>query len=573
MAGRPTMSAADPGRGRLARLVPALDWLTHYRRAWLRGDVVAALTTWALVVPQAIAYAQIADLPPQAGLFAAFAGLLSYALLGSSRQLVVSPTSSTAAITAALVAPVAAGDVARFGALAAALAILVGLVLALLGLLHMGFVSRFISAGVQAGFMFGLGLTIIVGQLPKLLGIPKGDGDFFPQLVHLLTRLGDTNAWTAAIGLGSLAVLFAAKRLAPALPTALGVVVAGIAVVALFGLAGHGVEVIGRVQGAVPALAVPAVAWRDLLALLPGALAIAVIGYAESATVAESLADEHGYTVRPDRELVAIGGANVLAGLFQGFITGGGASQSAANDRAGAQTQLVSLLVSGLTVLTAVALLPLFRDLPQAVLGAIVIGAVAGFLNLPALRRIARLRRDSFVLAMVALAGVLILGVLGGLLLAVVISIVLLLNRESRPGSSVLGRLPGTGAWAAVDHEPDARTEPGLLVFRLDAPLLFLNAKLVRDRLRELLDAARPPVRIVLLDLQFTPDLDVESVNVLAALHADLAGRGVALWLGNVRVGAREVLRRSGLAAAIGEARLYRTLADAAPDVRAALDA
>ena len=302
------MSAADPRPGRLARLVPALDWLAHYRRAWLRGDVAAALTTWALVVPQAIAYAQIADLPPQAGLFAAFAGLLGYALLGSSRQLIVSPTSSTAAITAALVAPVAAGDVARFGALAAALVILVGLVLALLGLLHMGFVSRFISASVQAGFMFGLGLTIIVGQVPKLLGVPQGDGDFFPQLGHLLTSLDDVNGWTAAIGLGSLAVLFAAKRLAPTLPAALGVVVAGIAVVALFGLAGHGVEVIGRVEGAMPGLAVPAVAWHDLVALLPGALAIAVIGYAESATVAESLADEHGYTVRPDRELLPSAG-------------------------------------------------------------------------------------------------------------------------------------------------------------------------------------------------------------------------------------------------------------------------
>jgi SulP family sulfate permease len=546
------MSAADPRPGRLARLVPALDWLAHYRRAWLRGDVGAALTTWALVVPQAIAYAQIADLPPQAGLFAAFAGLLGYALLGSSRQLIVSPTSSTAAITAALVAPVAAGDVARFGALAAALAILVGLVLALLGLLHMGFVSRFISAGVQVGFMFGLGLTIIVGQVPKLLGVPQGDGDFFPQLGHLLASLDDVNGWTAALGLGSLAVLLAAKRVAPAVPAALVVVVAGIAVVALFGLAGHGVEVIGRVEGAVPGLVVPAVGWHDLVALLPGALAIAVIGYAESATVAESLADEHGYTVRPDRELLAIGGANVLAGLFQGFITGGGASQSAANDRAGANTQLVSLLVSGLTVLTAVALLPLFSDLPQAVLGAIVIAAVAGFLNLAALRRIARLRRASFVLAMVALAGVLIFGVLGGLLLAVVISILLLLDRQSRPGSTV-------------------RTEPGLLVFRLDAPLLFINAKLVRDRVRELLAAAPEPVRIVLLDLRFTHDLDVEGINVLAALHAELAGRGVRLWLANVRALVHERLRHSGLAATVGEARLYRDLADAAPDVRAAL--
>src|SRR5215211_4997676 len=225
-------------RDRPARLLPALDWLGRYQRAWLRGDLVAALTTWALVVPQAIAYAQIAQLPPQAGLFAAFAGLLGYALAGSSRQLVVSPTSSTAAITAALVAPVAAGDVARFGTLAAALAILVGLVLALLGLLHMGFVSRFISAGVQAGFMFGLGLTIIVGQVPKLLGVPQGDGDFFPQLGHLLASLDDVNGWTAALGLGSLAVLLAAKRVAPALPAALAVVVAGIAVVALFGLAG-----------------------------------------------------------------------------------------------------------------------------------------------------------------------------------------------------------------------------------------------------------------------------------------------------------------------------------------------
>jgi SulP family sulfate permease len=250
-----------------------------------------------------------------------------------------------------------------------------------------------------------------------------------------------------------------------------------------------------------------------------------VIGYAESATVAESLADEHGYTVRPDRELLAIGGANI---------------------------QLVSLLVSGLTVLTAVALLPLFSDLPQAVLGAIVIAAVAGFLNLAALRRIARLRRASFVLAMVALAGVLIFGVLGGLLLAVVISILLLLDRQSRPGSTV-------------------RTEPGLLVFRLDAPLLFINAKLVRDRVRELLAAAPEPVRIVLLDLRFTHDLDVEGINVLAALHAELAGRGVRLWLANVRALVHERLRHSGLAATVGEARLYRDLADAVPDVRAAL--
>jgi sulfate permease, SulP family len=566
-----TTAARDAQPGRLARLLPALDWLAHYRRGWLRGDVVAALTTWALVVPQAIAYAQIAELPPQAGLFAAFAGLLAYALLGTSRQLVVSPTSSTAAISAALVAPVAMGDMARFGTLSAALAMLVGIVLVVLGVLHMGFVSRFIAAAVQAGFMFGLGLTIIVGQVPKLLGVSKGEGDFFPQLGHLLAHLGDANAWTAVIGVGSLALLLGLRRVAPAVPAALLVVVVGVGLVALLGLTDEGVEVMGRVEGGVPTPAVPSVPWSDLVLLLPGAMAIAVLGYAESATVAESLADEHHYNVRPDRELVATGAANVLAGLFQGFITGGGASQSAANDRAGAQTQLVSLLVSGLTVLTAVALLPLFRDLPQAVLGAIVISAVVGFLNLPALRRIARLRRDSFAVALLALLGVLVLGVLAGLLLAVAVSIVLLLSRQSRPSSSVLGQLPGSGAYAAIDHEPAARTEPGLLVFRLNAPLLFVNAKLLRDELRARLRDAEPPVRIVLLDLQFTAELDIESVDVLTAFRRELHEQGVALWLANVRAKVGDMLRRSGLAEEVGEAHLYRTIEDAMPDVRAVL--
>jgi len=253
-----------------ARRLPLFSSLGGYDRAWLRGDLVAALTTWALVVPQAIAYAQIAGLPPEAGLFAAFAGLLGYGLLGTCRQLVVSPTSSTAAISAAIVAPVALGDPDRYAAASAALAILVGVVLIALAQLRMGFVSRFIAAGVQVGFMFGLGLTIIVGQLPDLLGVPAGDGDFFAKAGHLAAHLGDTNPWTAAVGLGSLAVLLALKRVAPAVPAALGVVVTGIAAVAVFDLAGRGVEVIGAIEGAVPLPAIPAVGWDELAGLLGG---------------------------------------------------------------------------------------------------------------------------------------------------------------------------------------------------------------------------------------------------------------------------------------------------------------
>jgi sulfate permease, SulP family len=530
--------------------VPAVGWLRHYRRAWLRADVVAALTTWALVVPQAIAYAQIAGLPPQAGLFAAFAGLLGYGLFGTCRQLIVSPTSSTAAISAAIVAPAALGGSEGYAAASAALAMLVGAVLIALGWLRMGFVSRFIAAGVQVGFMFGLGLTIIVGQLPKLLGVPAGDGDFFGQAGDLLGRLGDLNPWTAAIGLGSLAVLLGLRRVAPAVPAALAVVVAGIALVALGDLTGRGVEVIGAVEGAFPVPAVPWVGWHELVGLLPGAVAVAIVGYAESATVAESMANEHGYVVEPDRELRAVGIANILSGLFQGFITGGGASQTAANDRAGAQTQLVSLLVSGLTVVTAVALLPLFRDLPQAALAAVVISAVIGFLNLAAMERVRRLRRDSFVIALVTMVAVLTLGVLQGLILAVVVSVGELLVRASRPSSSV-------------------RTGPGLLVYRLNAPLLFVNAKRLRDEIRAGVRDARPPVRVVLLDLSFTPELDIESVNVLASLRAELAGQGVELWLAGLHATALDMLTRSGLADQVGRDHLYRDVERAIADASA----
>ena len=277
---------------------------------------------------------------------------------------------------------------------------------------------------------------------------------------------------------------------------------------------------------------------------------MAIIGYAESATVAESMANEHRYVVEPDRELRAIGAANILSGLFQGFITGGGASQSAANDRAGANSQLVSLLVSGLTVVTAVALLPLFRDLPQAALAAVVISAVLGFLNLAAMARVRRLRHESFVVALVSLAAVLTLGVLQGLICGVVISVGAFLVHSSRPSST-------------------ARTEPGLLVYRLNAPLLFVNAKRLRDGIRAGVRGPGGPVRVVLLDLSFTPALDIESVNVLGSLHQELAGQGIALWLGGVHAEVAGMLDRSGLAGEIGRDRLYRDVEDAVADASA----
>ena len=371
----------------VARYLPVVTWLPAYRISGLPRDVIAAVTVWALVVPQAIAYAQIAGLQPQQGLFAAAGGLLGYGLMGTCRQLIVSPTSSTAAISASLVGAIALGDITKLAPLSSALAILCGVTFVILGVLRLGFVSRFIPAAVQVGFMFGLGMTIIVGQLTKILGVPETSGTFVEQTRDLLTSLPDTNVWALGLGLVALAALLGGARWAPGLPWALIVVVGGIVAVALLGLADKGVAVIGLIDGAFPMPAIPVIAPDDLFALVPGAIAIAIVGSAESLTVAQQFAEQHRYEIDPDQELRANGGSNVVSGLFQGFIVGGGASQSAAADRAGASTPIVSLMVAALTVLTSVALLPLFQDLPQPVLGAIVISAVIGFLRVAEMRR------------------------------------------------------------------------------------------------------------------------------------------------------------------------------------------
>ncbi len=539
--------------------LPVLDWLQSYQRPWLRGDGIAALTLWALVVPQAIAYAQIAGLPPEAGLFASFGGLLGYALLGTSRQLIVSPTSSTAAISAALVAPVAAGNSANFVALSSALALLCGIILIGLGLANLGFVSRFIASAVQTGFMVGLGLTIIVGQLPKLFGVPASDGDFFAQAAGVLRHLDDTNWQTAVLGFGSLGFMAVCKRRYPTLPASLIAVAVTIVLTTILRLEDHGVAVIGGLDSSLPSFVLPQVSWGDLKTLIPGTLAIAIIGFAESSTVSESLAEEHRYEVNPDRELIALGSANIISGVFQGFITGGGASQSAANDRAGANSQLSGLVTAGLMLLTAAALLPLFKNLPQAVLGAIVINAVAGFVNLDRLRRLAGLRRDSFILAVFTLAAVLLLGILNGLLIAVALSIIVLLERFSRPTSSALGRVANSTSFEGLENTPDAQPLPGVFVYRLNAPLLFVNAKRIRDDIRKQLSSGTD---VVVIDLVFSNTLDIESLDVLLALRRDMTERGVELWLADLHREVKALLVRASLAGEATELHLFRNMDD-----------
>jgi SulP family sulfate permease len=490
---------------------------------------------WSVVTPQAVAYAQIAGLPPQAGLVAAPGALLGYALLGNSRTLIVSATTATSALSAAAVGPLANGDTARFAALSAGLALVAAAALAAGGALRLGALTDLVSKPVLTGFMFGLGVFIAVGQLPKLLGVEGGGDSFLEQLEHL--HPADAHAATLAVGAASVAGLLALKRLAPKLPGTLIVLAAAIALSALLGLDGHGVAVVGKLPDALPDPAVPDVSWDDVAALLPTGIGIMVLT-TEAVGVARALASQDGYAVDVNREMVALGAANALAGLSSGFVQSGGASQTAAAEAAGGRTQLTAVIAGVLIVLTGAFLSPLFTDLPEATLGAIVAVAVSGFWRVDELRRMARLRTSAIVLALSALAGVLALGVLQGLLVAAGLSLALIVYRLSRPEVGVLAQDPATGAWGQLDRHPDWEPPRREVVVRVDGPLFYANAAAVKDRLQAL---ARPGEPLVLVLDQ--DDIDVESLDMLA----ELAQR-TDLRLSGVREPVRRLLARAGLA-------------------------
>lgn len=523
------------------------NWLLHYRREWLGPDLVAGLIVWSVVVPQAAAYAQIAGLPPSAGLVAAPGALLGYALLGTSRTLVVGATTATAALSAAAVAPLADGDTGRFAVLSAALALVAGAVFAGAGLLRLGGVMDLVSKPVMTGFLFGLGLTIAVGQLPKLFGVEEASGEFFDKLWALLGDLDDTHGLTLAVGIASVGLLLAFRRLAPSFPGTLIVLVLAIAASAALDFSGRGVDVVGELPSAVPDPTWPDVSWRDAVDLLPAALGVLLLS-AEAIGVTRGLAATHGYRVDTNRDLIALGGSNVLAGLSSGFVQSGGASQTMAVERSGGRTQLASVVAAGLTLLTGAFLAFLFEDLPQATLGAIVVVAVASLFRVDELRRFARIRSGAAFLALLALAGVLLFGVLPGLILAAGLSLIIVIKRLSRPEVEALARDPATGAWRRVDRHPEWEPPPGVVVVDVEGPLFYANANSVKDRMLELVDGAATPLKAVVLQLAESPDLDVESLDMLADLARVLGTRGIELRLTSVRAPVLELLRRSGVA-------------------------
>ncbi len=524
----------------IARWIPALAWLRAYQPAWLRFDAVAGLTTAALVIPQSMAYATLAGLPVQAGLYTALAAMPVYALLGTSRPLSVSVSSMVSILTASALVGI---PPERVPGTAALLALLFGATVLLAGLLRLGFLAEFISQPVLVGFKAGAGLFIASGQLGKLLGVSVPSADFFQQLAGAVVRLPAAHPPTVVLGLGSIALLLALKRWAPRVPGPLVVVVLSIAAVQSLGLATQGVAVIGPIPPGLPTPALPDLA--DARALLVAALGIALMSSIDTIGAGRAFATRQEPRLDANRELVALGAAAIGAGLLRGYPCDGGMSQTAVNRAAGARTQVAQLVTAGMVLLTLTILTPLFESLPQAVLGALVLVAVAGLVDVAMLRRIGVIRRRDLALSLVAVAGVLVLGVLNGVLIAVLVSMLVLLYQTNHQPVELLGREPGTQHWRALTGAQPVETVPGLVVVRAQGRLYFANAQRVTDHLSALVEGISPSPRVVVLDASAIPDLEFTALQALAGLNQELQARGAALWLAGLHRVPREMVQRA----------------------------
>lgn len=548
---------------------PLFASLGGYQRRWLSADLVAGLTVWAVLVPEALAYATIAGVSPVVGLYAAPPALLLYAAFGSSRHLVVGPMAATAALSAAAVGDVAARTGADFTQLTTALAIVVGLFAIAAGLLRLGFLASFISEPVLKGFIIGLALTIIVGQLPKIAGVEGGGEDFFEKAWELAGQLGDVHGWTLLVGLGSLAVVLACRRFVPRVPGSLVAVILGIVAVPALGLDDKGVAIVGEIDSGLPSMGLPDLGLSEYASLVGSALGLLLVAFAEGLGAAKTYASRSHYAIDADRELVGLGAANIGAGLTSGMVVNGSLSKTAVNGSSGARSQVSGLFVAVLTVLTLLFLTGLFENLPEATLGAVVVAAVIELVDHRALVRLYRIwtaplssiygyaARADLIAAVAALVGVLVFDTLPGLFIGIVVSILLLVYRASRPHVATLGDT-GDGRWLDVARHPDAVEHPGVLVLRPESWLLYPNADHVHEFVRNQLT---DDTRAVVLDLESVPAIDVTATAMLVELDDELTRTGRRLLLARQVGQVRDVLVHAG-AEQLAD-RFHPTVADA----------
>jgi high affinity sulfate transporter 1 len=527
--------------------------LADYRAGWLPGDVIAGVTLAAYAIPVSLAYAGLAGLPPEVGIYGYLLGGLGYALLGSSRQLAIGPTSAISLMIGGTVGDMAGGDLQHYAQIASLAGFTVAILCVIAWLLRLSVLVKLISDSVLVGFKAGAGLTIAMTQLPSFTGVPGGGHNFFERAVLLVGQIGGLNYIVLAIGFIAIILLMFGERLLPGKPTALGVVALSIVAATVLGLPALGVPVTGNIPAGLPTLEGPALRLRDIEGIVPLAAGCLLLSYIESVSAGRAFAAKHGYHIDPRQELLGIGAANLAAALGHGYPVAGGLSQSAVNDKAGARSPLALVFASITLALCLLFLAGLLENLPKAVLAAVVLTAVSGLFDFPALARMWRVSRIDFCAAAIALGAVLLLGILQGILLAAVASILMLLARSSQPHVAFLGRIPGTSSYSDLARHPDNEALPGVIAFRPEASLIYINAdtilETVLDRVRAV-DAS--DVRLVICDLSASPYVDLGGARMLHELHNELAARGAELRIVGAHGWVRDLLRADGIAEKAG---------------------
>jgi high affinity sulfate transporter 1 len=548
---------------RLSRWIPALRWLPAYPRSWLRGDLIAGITLAAYLLPAALGDASLANLPAQAGLYACLFSGLVFWLFCSSRHTAITVTSAISLLVGASLGEIASGDASRFGALAAGTAMLVAAIALLAWAVRAGAIVNFISESVMVGFKCGVALFLASTQLPKLFGLHAAHGDFWENMRHFLTQLHQTNLASLTIGLVALAILILGKILLKNKPVALFVVIGSIVVSVLLGLDAKGVKLLGEVPQGLPAIGIPDLYWSDVNALLPLALACFLLAAVETAAIGRTFTAKHGGRLDANQEFLALAASNLAAGLGRGFPVSGGMSQSLVNEGSGAHSPLSGAIAAIFILLVVLFLSHWLSALPQPVLAAIVLMAIAGLFQVTALKQLWVASRPEFVVAIAALLGVLGSGLLRGVMIGAAISLVQLMHRAARPHVALLGRIPGTRRFSDMERHPDNEATPGVLIFRPEASLVYFNIDHVclsiLDRIRE---EAVPP-RLVVLDLSASPYVDLQSAHALAGLADEIRKSGGALQVVEARSSVRDRLHVEGFDTRLGGINRFTSVADA----------
>jgi sulfate permease, SulP family len=545
---------------------PSLRWLRAYEARWLTRDAIAGVTLAAYGIPVSLAYATLAGLAPQRGIYCYLAGGLAYAVFGSSRQLAIGPTSAISMLVGVTVGEMAGGDPLRLAAIASLIALLVAFMCGVAWLLRLSSLVNFISETILLGFKAGAALTIAMTQLPKLFGVKGGGDQFFERIVVLAGQLPDVHYPVLLLGLVALAVLLLGEKFLPGRPVALLVVAASILLLSLPPLRNMGFSVVGALPRGLPEFHLPGIRVRDVDGILPAAFACLLLSYVESVSAGRAIARAHGYDIDARQELLGLGAANLAAGLFQGYPVAGGLSQSSVNDKAGAKTPLALVFASVTIGLCLLFLTGLLANLPNVVLAAIVLVAVKGLVDIRELRHVWRVSRYEFYISAVAFAAVLWLGILHGVILAMIVSMLWLITRAARPHVAVLGRLPGTDSFSDVERHPENESIPGVMLFRVEASLFYFNTEHVHATIGEKIRAMPGRIGLVIVDLSTSPIVDLAAARMFAALHTELQAATTKLRLVNAHASVRDILRAEGLETLVGFVGRRATIANVLDD-------